>query len=192
MLVYRFSRPFRGTPRSEFTYDVLNPGTFGMAFHPGRQKMIGGLQPIVQALIEHGDPKTAKYYINKRRPRILAAVIKQWNSIHDLFTCDKLCVNQLVKLGLRANQLNQELANNGDRPGKDLPDVADDCAKTFEIALRRLCECQEFVTLGPMVLIEATAALNNTMKLACEVEAMLEITSASTRQIFFNRAYRPD
>ncbi len=196
LVVYQVSRPFNGRPKAEFTYDVLNDARM-----VGFRRMAAAALPVemerIQSLlVQAGRTSTAAYYRPERAPNIVASVkADRSRRLRSLLVADALLVDALVNLGCRGRRLRKQAASDPAAAVKSLSRFAADLASTFHGKLRRLYGGQEFLALGGLLLVEATAALSQAA--ASPVQAVLRISQEPTgsgpalRETLVNGAYLP-
>jgi hypothetical protein len=99
MLVYAASRPCRGRPRTEFTYDVVDPETLPCAFHLIGSSLQAVLGKVEQRLYECGRPELARRYAPRWHQDVLRAVQKKPRQILGLLGDEAAVVNSVIDLG---------------------------------------------------------------------------------------------
>lgn len=104
MVVYEASRVCYGRPKTEFTYDVADPGALSAAW-----KMIGRAMQIVlerieKRLQEAGRPALARRYAPVWHEDILAAVRKKPRRFVELLAHEAMLVNAVIDLGTASDR----------------------------------------------------------------------------------------
>ncbi len=99
MLVYTASRPCRGRPRTEFTYDVVDPETLPRAFHLIGVSLQAVLAKVERRLYECGRPELARRYAPRWHQDVLRAVQKKPRHILGLLGDEAAVVNSVIDLG---------------------------------------------------------------------------------------------
>jgi len=99
MIVYQASRLCYGRPRTEFTYDVADPGAL-----PAALKMIGHslqvlLSGIEQRLYESGRAELARRYAPIWHQDILNDARKRWRKLVELLGKEAALINAVIDLG---------------------------------------------------------------------------------------------
>lgn len=197
LVVYGSTRPFAGKPRSEFTYDVMVPDGAGLSKRPAVRNLSIELERIERLLTAAGKVKTARFYAPRYAPDILAAVQRQPRLLNALLAADAVLVDNFVKLGVRGRELSDALANDPQRPVRDLVKFAGEFVTVFHRKLRRLYGGHSFIAFGSLLLIEATRALNKARNVDASIVAVLRLAMGQRgqpnrrEQTFVNPAYRP-
>jgi hypothetical protein len=99
LLVYAASRPCRGRPRTEFTYDVVDPETLPNAFHLIGSSLQLVLAKVERRLYECGRPELARRYAPRWHQDVLRAVQKKPRQILGLLGDEAAVVNSVIDLG---------------------------------------------------------------------------------------------
>ncbi|MDP8988776.1 MAG: hypothetical protein M3N41_01680 [Acidobacteriota bacterium] len=99
MLVYAASRPCRGRPRTEFTYDVVAEETLPAAFHLIGSSLQAVLAKVEQRLYECGRPELARRYAPRWHQDVLRAVQKKPRQFLGLLGDEAAVVNSVIDLG---------------------------------------------------------------------------------------------
>lgn len=99
LLVYAASRPCRGRPRTEFTYDVVDEETLPTAFHLIGSSLQAVLGKVEQRLQECGRPELARRYAPRWHQDVLRAVQKKPRQFLGLLGDEAAVVNSVIDLG---------------------------------------------------------------------------------------------
>ncbi len=99
LLVYAASRPCRGRPRTEFTYDVVDEETLPAAFHLIGSSLQAVLGKVEQRLHESGRPELARRYAPRWHQDVLRAVQKKPRQFLGLLGDEAAVVNSVIDLG---------------------------------------------------------------------------------------------
>jgi len=99
LLVYAASRPCRGRPRTEFTYDVVDPKALSSAFHQIGASLQDVLESVERRLYDSGRPDLARRYAPRWQQDVLRKVQKKPSSLLDLLGDEAVMVNAIVGLG---------------------------------------------------------------------------------------------
>lgn len=99
MLVYAASRPCRGRPRTEFTYDVVDEETLPNAFHLIGSSLQAVLEKVERRLYECGRPVLARRYAPRWHQDVLRAVQKKPRQFLGLLGDEAAVVNAVIDLG---------------------------------------------------------------------------------------------
>lgn len=153
MLVYRCSRVFCGRRRGEFAYDLLNPAMEQAACRLTRRPLAAELTRARSMLREMGKPSLAERYSSKYAGEILERVLSiqlERQLLRTLLYGDGCIINAVLELGSRAARLTSV---------RDLTIAAGGFSKKVHARLRRLYTGCDFSTLGSLMLVEATKAM---------------------------------
>ena len=99
LLVYAASRPCRGRPRTEFTYDVVDEETLPNAFNLIGSSLQAVLGRVEQRLHECGRPELARRYAPRWHQDVLRAVQKKPRQFLGLLGDEAAVVNSVIDLG---------------------------------------------------------------------------------------------
>ena len=99
LLVYAASRPCRGRPRTEFTYDVVDEETLPSAFHLIGSSLQAVLEKVERRLHECGRPELARRYAPRWHQDVLRAVQKKPRHFLALLGDEAAVVNSVIDLG---------------------------------------------------------------------------------------------
>ena len=196
LVVYQATPPFRGKPRCEFTYDVMDCGSTRLLRRSTLRGLTATLERIRPLLIAAGRNKAARFYSPDEAPAILAAVTRQPRLLNALLAADTFLVDALICLGLQGHAFREASTRDPAKAAKALARFAGDFVATFHRRLRRLYAGEDFLSLGTLLLIEATRALNSALQLAAPVNAILRLTlgpegsADGPEQTFVSTAYR--
>ena len=99
LLVYAASRPCRGRPRTEFTYDIADPEALPCALKLIGTSLQNVLGAVEQRLYECGRPELARRYAPRWHQDVLRAVQKRPRPLIGLLGDEGVLVNAVVDLG---------------------------------------------------------------------------------------------
>ena len=99
LLVYAASRPCRGRPRTEFTYDVADEEVLPRALHQIGASLQSVLEPVERRLYDCGRPALARRYAPRWHQDVLRAVQRRPRPLLGLLGDEAAVVNALVGLG---------------------------------------------------------------------------------------------
>jgi hypothetical protein len=99
LLVYAASRPCRGRPRSEFTYDMADEELLPRALHQIGASLRSVLHRVERTLYDCGRPALARRYAPRWHQDMLRAVQKKPRPLLGLLGDEAALVNALVGLG---------------------------------------------------------------------------------------------
>ncbi|MFB3777836.1 MAG: hypothetical protein ACE141_09495 [Bryobacteraceae bacterium] len=191
LVVYQASRPFSGRPKYDFTYDVLSEPCMAGFFRMAGSQLQKDLARIEELLLSAGEKRTASFYNPKQARNILASVQRKPKLLHSLLVADAFLVNALVNLGCQGAGLREKAAKDPAGAVKHLTRFAAELVKAFHGKLRRLYGGREFLALGGLLLVEATAALKGDTGAPSSVQAVLRVSQEELGQTLLNRAYLP-
>ncbi len=103
LVVYEACRTFHGRPRTEFTYDVADPGTLPAALRTIGQAMRTVLDPIGPRLYEAGRPELARRYAPVWHQDILRAVRKKPKRLIRLLASESALIDAAIDWGTMRN-----------------------------------------------------------------------------------------
>ena len=99
LLVYAASRPCRGRPRTEFTYDVADAEVLPQALYQIGASLQGVLEIVERTLYDGGRPALARRYAPRWHQDMLRAVVRKPRPLLSLLGDEAAVVNALVDLG---------------------------------------------------------------------------------------------
>ncbi len=197
LIVYQSMRPFRGRRRSEFTYDVMEPGTVPLATRSAVGGLVIELRRIRALLLAAGKRGTARFYDPEDTCTIVTAVQREPRLLNALLSADSFFVDSLVSLAVRGRKLREELATDPQRAVRDLAKFAAEFVATFHRRLRRLYGGQSFAQFGSLLLVEATRALAGALSGDVAIAGVLNVSRGEKGQpgaferTLVNSAFRP-
>jgi hypothetical protein len=159
LLVYGATRPFRGKPRSTFTFDVLNTELVDLFFRLALRDVEPLAERIAAALMEAGHPEIAESYGHARGRGLVEVARKKRRLTHGLLVADGVILEALLKLGNEANSIGRTAATDSKRAVRALSNSCDGFVSTWQGKLRRLYASEDFRPFGSLLLIEATRGL---------------------------------
>ncbi len=99
LLVYAASRPCRGRPRTEFTYDVVDEEVLPRALHQIGASLQSVLGTVERHLYECGRPELARRYAPRWHQDVLRAVQRKPRPLLGLLGDEAAVVNAVIDLG---------------------------------------------------------------------------------------------
>ncbi len=99
LLVYAASRPCRGRPRTEFTYDVADAEVLPRALHQIGASLRSVLETVERGLYDCGRPALARRYAPRWHQDVFRAAQRKPRALLDLLGDEAAVVNALVGLG---------------------------------------------------------------------------------------------
>lgn len=195
LVVYQATLPCSGEPKDHFTYDFMDSG-FPTLHRPStEQRLAGELSRVEALLIAAGKERTAEYYERREAGAILQRVARFPHQYRSLLAADAFLVDALVTLAARGRAFRSTAEKNPVRAVSLLSQFAGRFVNAFHGRLRRLYGGEDFACFGPLLLLEATAALHNAVVAPAGVAAILRLSActpgAASEQTFVNPAFRP-
>ena len=151
LLVYAASRPFPGQPRTDFTYDILNPALMRRFYFSVRQSLPRLLNEVSARLRANGMSEVARHYRPDRSRELIATVDRL-----------KLCRRRLESLLVAETWMINDLigfAGSGALAPRARARIAAKIGKQWLSRLRCLWAGQSFTMLGPELVAAVTGAL---------------------------------
>ena len=99
LLVYAASRPCRGRPQSEFTYDLADEEVLPRALYQIGASLQGVLETVERGLYDRGFPALARRYAPRWHHDVLRAALRKPRPLLRLLGDEAAVVNALVGLG---------------------------------------------------------------------------------------------
>ena len=159
LAVYQALRPYRGRPRSSFTFDVLNTELVALAYRLAMRDIDPVAERIECVLSATGLHRIARHYEADRLKTLINYVKKQRRSMNSLLVGDTVLVEAFVRLGLDAHQAGKLVRGDARQAAKAISTARDTFVKSCHIRLKRHYAGADFQSLLPKLLIEATRAL---------------------------------
>jgi hypothetical protein len=178
LVVYQASPPFPGKPRYDFNYDVMSVDKMEEFYRLAARRLPQQMANIEEALRNNGNLALAGFYAPRRARDLLDSVRQQPRLLHALLAGDAFLTDALINLGCRGAELRKVLASNPAEGVQKLTRYAAEFVKAFHSRLRRLYGKRDFLALGSLLLVEATAALRGEPP-AHAPQAMLRLTGAA-------------
>jgi len=175
LLVYQASPPFNPKPKYDFYYDVTSERSMASFYRASARQLPKELARIEQLLLAAGRNRAAAYYSPACARSILASVQQRPRLLNSLLVADADLIEALVKLGCRGAELRTLAGKNPSSAVRALSRFAAEFVKAFHSRLRRLYAGREFLSLGAMLLVEATRALAGASAAACAASAVLRL-----------------
>lgn len=153
LLVYASSRPFRGQPKTEFTYDVVNRALMKKFYFSVGQNLPYVLAAVADRLRAAGMPDIAKLY-RPDRSRVIVTTVNR------LKICRRRLEALLVSETLMVNHLLM-FAGSSKLTIKERAAITEKCNQVWTSRLRRLFAKHDYTGLAPKLLSAATEALKS-------------------------------
>jgi hypothetical protein len=191
LVLYGCTRPFRGRPRSEFTYDVMDPERVAQARRSALRALPAELERIAQLLAGAGRTAAARFYAPGQEDAVLEATQRQPRLFQSLLAADAFFVDSLVHLGNHGRGLTAALERDPRVAVRELARFSAAFVTAFHRRLRRLYGGDNFVALGSLLLVEATRALASTARPDAAIAGVLRLANGDASRTFVNAAFRP-
>ncbi len=186
LLFYRCTYPCSGQPRSDFAYDLVSPDNPGLARPWAARPLMSSLARAERSLISAGRKDLAREYRSWRAREVLAGIVRRPRYLNALLTTDAFFIDRLVGLGLAGRELASNFGLNERRTVKDLAIFAAGFNAALNRKLGRLYGGQELVSLGSLLLVEATRALAAALDGHAAISATLRLAAPGREQTFVN------
>lgn len=178
LLVYQASLPFAGRPRYDFSYDVMSAESMEELYRSAARRLSRQLARIEQLLRDSGQAALAAFYSPRSARDILDSVRRQPKLLHALVAGDAFLTDAVINLGCHGAELRRILPANPSLAVRKLTEFAAEFVKAFHGRLRRLYGKRDFVALGSLLLVEATAALRGSALPDGSPQAVLRLSGA--------------
>jgi hypothetical protein len=159
LAVYQALRPYRGRPRSIFTFDVLNTELVALAYRLAMRDIDPLAKSIKDFLSARGLAGIARHYQTERLKLLVNSVKKQRRSLSSLLVGDTVLVEAFVRLGLDGHEIGNLVRKDSRQAAKAISSAAEAFVKSCHTRLKRLYAGADFQFVLPLLLIEATRAL---------------------------------
>ena len=197
LLVYPFIRPSAGEPRFEFTRDLLEFQSPRLSRRSTVKQLASTLKLTREFLLAAGKEETARFYCPDRAGPILARLQRQPRYLNALLAAETYLVDTFVRMGTQTRELTNRLAREPQTAARDFAAFAEDIGGAFHRKLRRLYNGRGFLSLGSLLLVEATRALSEALGTPAAISAVLHLTIGERDQpgciehTFVNSAFQP-
>ena len=187
LLFYRSTYPCSGKPRSDFAYDLVAVDSPGVARPWAARPLASAMGRAERLLIAGGRRDLARCYRPWQARDVLASILLRPRFINELLTNDEFLIDRLVDLGLAGRDLASRSAVNARRTAKDLAIAIEAFSAAVNRKLRRLYGGQPAVSLGSLLMVEATRALAVALGGDASISATLRFQAQGREQTFTNR-----
>ncbi len=184
LIFYGSTYPCSGKPRSDFAYDLVGPESPGIARPWAARPLTSALARAERLLISAGRSDAARHYRSWRARKVLAGIVRHPRFLNELLTSDEFFIGRFVGLGMAARDLASRV--NAGRTVKDLAVVIGEFTTVINRKLKRAYRCQEAVSLGSLLLVEATCALAAALGSQAAISATLHFSAEGREQTFVN------
>ena len=177
LLAYQLSQPYARVGRRHYTYDSMDPASLLDAISTAAPHLEEALTRIQSRLAAAGQTTLAARYDPENLPLILQTILQDKRYFAALLAADSFFVEQVLSLARYGRDLSTKTAGSPKRTARDLNHCTTGFVKVFHRRLSRLYAGQDFTPLGPLLLIEATAALAGRRD-AIQANLMIEMSPA--------------
>ncbi len=178
VLVYGASRPFSHKRKAEFTYDPMNCAKVAASARDLYSVLPGRIEALRGCLFEVGCEAEASWWSPGRLESVRRRAACGNRHYLNLLAADQLSVGRFLRWG---NEYRRRACEKKAAPERALQHVvrsAADIDQKFRIHFNRLSRWEDLVALGPLLHIEATAALNRALGREAERSLTLEVKDA--------------
>ncbi len=187
LIFYRSTYPCSGHPRSDFAYDLVAADSPGVA-RPWAARILATALGRTERLLNAGGRRDlARCYRSWRAREALDGILLRPRFINELLTNDAFFIDRLVGLGLAGRDLASNSGLNARRTARDLAIVIDGFSAAINRKLRRAYGGRPAVSLGSLLLVEATRALAAALGADAAISATLRLHAYGREQTFTNR-----
>ncbi len=190
LLAWQCSQPYTGIKKGHLSYDFMDPDAIERAANTALRSFPAVLASVRQFLLAAGRSSAAAYYDPADARYILAGVLRQRRNFAALLAADTFFIEEVVRLADCARELRSLAANKPATAVRNLARYTNSMVQAFHRRLRRLYARQDFLTLGPLFLIEATTALHSVAPEPPRIAATLVIESGGKSVSYHNPAAR--
>jgi hypothetical protein len=189
LIFYRGTYPCSGQPRSDFAYDLVGPDSPGIARPWAARPLASALARAERLLMAAGRNDLARYYRSWRARDVLAGILYRPRFLNELLTNDAFLIDRLVGLGLAGRDLAARFGVSPRRTMQALAICIDRFNASVNRKLKRLYGGQEAVSLGSLILVEATRALAAALGSEATISATLRLSAHGREQTFVSAPY---
>jgi hypothetical protein len=190
LLFYRSTYPCSGRPRSDFAYDLVAPDSPGVARPWAARILATALARAERLLIAGGRRDLARRYRPWRAHDVLDGILLRPRFINELLTNDAFFIDRLVGLGLAGRELASQSGVSARKTARDLAIATADFNAAVNRKLKRVYGGQQAVSLGSLLLVEATRALAVALGGDAAISATVHLQAEGREQTFVNRRTR--
>ncbi len=188
LLAWQCSQPYTLVRKRQFGYDIMDREAVERAIYSSQNTLPPVLRSIRDLLRAAGRPNQAGYYEPTEMRYILANVLRQRRNFCALLAADNYLVEELIRLISYSRELRTLNSLKPEAAVRQLIRYSNALVDAFCRRFRRLYARQDFLALGPLFLLEATAALNGHGEGNCRIEATLTLHTAQGNLHYHNAA----
>jgi hypothetical protein len=176
LIAFQASRPYFGRPKYDFTYDFLNEERMASFFRQVAPRFGVEMERIESMLRAAGRDRLAALYEPREKRRLLATLQRRPSMLQPLLAADARLVDAVVNLGCQASQLGRLKGSSPALVVRGLRKSIDQFVKAMNAKLRSLYAGRERMSLGSLLLLEATNALSGDGSRPQDIQAALRIS----------------
>jgi hypothetical protein len=162
LLFYRSLRPFPGCPRGDLTHDIVGPESIELTRQWNVTLLGREMAAVRRTLAAANRPELARLYAPTRAPAAMVSLRRQPRRLNALLAADAMFVNGLVQLAASGRAVRENQSRDTHHARRQAIADATALAASFNRKLRYLYGARNFMPIGSLVLVEATAALAGT------------------------------
>lgn len=159
LLAWACSPPCSGPKKKDLSYDFMDPKVVDAVLQAGAAQFRERLEETWKFLLDSGRKQTAAYYEPADTRYILANVRRQQRNFVSLLTADAFLVEAVLNVAGCAREINRLVRVAPKAAVSEMARFSREMAETFHRRLRRLYAGDDFLALGPLFFLTATAAL---------------------------------
>ena len=187
LLFYRSTYPCSGKPRSDFAYELVAEDIPGVARPWAARILASALRRAERLLNAGGRRDLARCYRSWNARDVLAGILLRPRYINELLTNDAFFIERLVGLGLAGRELAAHSGVNARKTARDLAIAIDGFNTLVNRKFKRVYGGQQAVSLGSLLMVEATRALAVALGGDAAISATLRLEAQGREQTFTNR-----
>lgn len=188
LLAFQCSAPYTGIKKGHLAYDFMDPDAVQRAAASALRTFPATLDAVRQKLLADGRKSAASYYDPADARYILSGVLRQGRNFTALLSADSFFIEEVVRLADCARELRSLAVSQPAVAVRNLARYTDALVRAFHRNLRRLYARQDFLAIGPLFLLEATAALQSTAPVPPRIAASLVLDPGGQSVTYHNPA----
>ncbi len=190
LLAWQCSQPYSGIKKGRFSYDSMDTASMERALASASRRLGGVLETVREMLTAAGLPEVADYYDPGDVRFALANVLRQRRRFASLLVADSFFIEELVRLADCGRELRSLAGSEPAKAVRNFQRYAAQMVRAFHRSMRRLYANEDFVALGVLLLVEATAALTGHPGTPSQLAATLTVQTVGGTRIYQNEAAR--
>ncbi len=190
LLAWQCSQPYTGIKKGSFCWDFMDDQAIERALASSARTLSPVLASIQRLLLNAGKKEAATYYDPADTRFILASVQRQRRNFAALLAADSYFIEELVRLADCGRELRSLAQVRPEIAVRNLTRYSATLVRAFHRRLTRLYAKEDFVALGSLLLVDATAALADRPDEPSSLAATLTLDSGGTARVYHNAAAR--